>query len=180
MRENPTHRGKWNVSVRLPVRCTLQALLIVLLLGASGCERNPGLQSPTSPGSPGGTPSPSPAPLNLTGTWKGSLTDNGTAKNEATIQLTHTNNDVTGTINWVGVTTATGTVTGTVSGKTLTFRISIPMGGFTSPAASRFCMAQMNGTTASVSADQIDADYTGTNTCSALVPFPGALHIARN
>lgn len=180
MTENPTHRRRWNLSVRVPVRCQLRALLIVVLLGTSGCDRNPGLQSPTSPGSPGGTPSPSPAPLNLTGTWKGSLTDNGTAKNEATIQLTHTNNDVTGTINWVGVTTATGTVTGTVSGRNWTFRISIPMGGFTSPAASRFCMAQMNGTAAGVSGDQIDADYTGTNTCSALVPFPGVLHIVRN
>ena len=180
MTKNPTHFRGWNLSIRLPLRCTLHALLLVLLVAASACDRNPGLQSPNAPGSPGGTPSPSPAPLNLSGTWTGSLVDNGTVKNEATIQLTHTNTTVSGTINWVGATTATGTVTGTVSGKSLTFRISIPMGGFTSPASSRFCMAQMNGTAAGVSTDQIDADYTGTNTCSALVPFPGALHLVRN
>ena len=179
MTKGPTVDGRWNAFRKLRARSVMTALA-VMILATTSCDRNPGLQSPTAPGSPGGTPSPSPAPLNLTGTWKGSLTDNGTAKNEATIQLTHTNNDVTGTINWVGVTTATGTVTGTVSGSNWTFRISIPMGGFTSPAASRFCMAQMNGTAAGVSTDQIDADYTGTNTCSALVPFPGALHIVRN
>lgn len=179
MLENPTTSRSRNRRVRGAGRQAVQALLLVLLLGAAACERNAGLQSPNSPGSPD-SPSPSPAPLNLTGTWQGSLTDNGTVTNDATLRLTHTNETVTGTISWTGATTAAGTVNGTVSGKSFTFKIVIPVGGFTSPPSTRFCLASLSGTASDVTAEQINADYTGTNTCSGLVPFPGALRIVRN
>ncbi len=179
MLENPTNSGSQIGSPRAAGRQAVQALLFFVLLLAAACEKNAGLQSPNSPGSPG-TPAPSPAPLSLTGTWTGSLTDNGTARNDATLRLTHTNETVTGTINWTGATTAAGTVSGTVSGKTFTFKIVIPVGGFTSPPSTRFCLASLSGTATDVTAEQINADYTGTNTCSGLVPFPGALRIARN
>jgi hypothetical protein len=118
--------------------------------------------------------------MNLTGTWTGSIIDNGTARHDATLRLTHTNQTVTGTISWAGgSTTAAGTFNGTLSGKTLTFRIIIPVGGFTSPPSSRFCLASLSGTAADVTAADISGDYTGTNTCSGLVPFPGALSVRK-
>ena len=61
-------------------------LVLLVVLAAGACNRNPGLQSPTSPDSPG-SPSPSPERVNLTGTWTGSLTDNGKAQNSATLLL---------------------------------------------------------------------------------------------
>jgi hypothetical protein len=169
---NPTNSGMWTHFMRA-------ACLFGLVLAASSCERNPGLQSPNSPGSPD-SPSPAPAPLNLSGTWTGSLTDNGTTTNNATLRLTHTNDNVTGSISWTGATTAAGNVTGTVSGRTFTFKIVIPVGGFTNPPSTRFCLASLTGTASDVSSEQISADYTGTNTCSGLVPFPGALRLDRN
>jgi hypothetical protein len=179
MVKTPTHSGNRNVLMRAAERRAGHALLLCLLLGGAACERNAALQSPNAPGTPD-SPTPPAAPLNLTGNWTGSLTDNGTVKNDATLRLTHTNNNVTGTISWTGPTTAMGTVSGTVSGGTFSFRIVIPVGGFTSPPSTRFCLASLTGLAVDVSAEQINADYTGTNTCSGLVPFPGALRVARN
>jgi hypothetical protein len=179
MPENPTNSGSRNERVRRAGRQGVEVLLFCVLMASASCERNAGLHSPNSPGSPG-SPSPAPAPLNLTGTWTGSLTDNGTVTNNATLRLTHTNDTVTGTISWTGATTAAGTVNGTVSGKSFTFKIVIPVGGFTSPPSTRFCLASLSGTASDVTAEQINADYTGTNTCSGLVPFPGALRIVHN
>jgi hypothetical protein len=179
MVKTPTHSGNRNVLMRAAERRAGHALLLCLLLGGAACERNAALQSPNAPGTPD-SPTPPAAPVNLTGNWTGSLTDNGTVKNDATLRLTHTNNNVTGTISWTGPTTAMGTVSGTVSGGTFSFRIVIPVGGFTSPPSTRFCLASLTGLAVDVSAEQINADYTGTNTCSGLVPFPGALRVARN
>jgi hypothetical protein len=172
MVKNPTDSGMWTHFMRT-------ASVLALVLAAASCDRNPGLRSPNSPGSPD-SPTPAPPPLNLTGTWTGSLTDNGTVTNNATLRLTHTNDNVTGTISWTGATTAAGSVSGTVSGGSFTFKIVIPVGGFTSPPSTRFCLASLTGTAIDVNSDQISGDYTGTNTCSGLVPFPGALRLGRN
>jgi hypothetical protein len=147
--------------------------LLVLAVVAAGCDRGNPSSTPTSPGSS--------APLNITGTWTGSIADNGGAASDVTLRLTHDSvkQTVTGTVNWTGATTAAGTLTGTVSGMTLLFRIFIPVGGFTSPASSRFCLATLNGVAPGVTSTEFSSEYTGTNTCSGLVPLPGALQVHR-
>jgi hypothetical protein len=149
--------------------------VLVLALVAAACDRGNPSSTPTSPGSS------APIPLNITGTWRGSIADNGGAASDVTLRLTHDskNQTVTGTVNWTGATTAAGTFTGTVAGKTLTYRIIIPVGGFTSPASTRFCLATLNGAAAGVTATEFSSEYTGTNTCSGLVPLPGALQVHR-
>ena len=148
--------------------------VLVLALVASACDKgNP--SSPTSPGSS------KPIPLSVTGTWTGSIADNGGAASDVTLRLNHDSvkQTVTGTVNWTGATTAAGTFTGTVAGKALTYRIIIPVGGFTSPPSTRFCFATINGAATGVTATEFSSEYTGTNTCSGLVPLPGALQVHR-
>ena len=165
------------MNVNLTTVRTTVALLLVLV--TAGCDRSAPTATPTSPGSP--SPSPTPAaPLNLTGTWTGSITDHTGARNDTTLRLTQTNQTVSGTITWTGgANTAAGTFAATVTGRTISFRINIPVGGFTSPASSRFCLATLLGTASSTTAGaEFSGDYTGTNTCiPGLVPFPGALSV---
>ena len=155
-----------------------RGLLLFFVTAAltAACGRGAKPPSPTAPGP--GPSTPPPPPLNLTGTWTGSIVDNGTVWNDVTLRLNQTQQTVSGTINWVGATTAAGTFTGTVSGNALTFRINIPVGGFTAPPSNRFCLAALSGL-ADISATAIAGDYTGTNTCSGLVPFPGALSVSK-
>jgi hypothetical protein len=147
--------------------------LLLLAVAVAACDRGKPSSIPTSPGSP------APAPMNLAGKWTGTIADNGGAANDVTLRLNQTDETVTGTINWTGATTAAGTFKGTVSGKALTFRIIIPVGGFTSPPSTRFCLAALDGAAAGVRDTEISSEYTGTNTCSGLVPFPGVLQVRR-
>jgi hypothetical protein len=179
---NVTRTATWITVCRLSKREAVVKSgkwVLVLAVVASACDRSSPSSTPTSPGSPGS------APVNLAGTWTGSIADNGGAANDVTLRLSQTDDPasgtmkVTGTINWTGATTAVGTFAGTLSGKDLFFRIIIPVGGFISPPSTRFCLAGLNGVARGVTATEFSSDYTGTNTCSGLVPFPGALQVRR-
>jgi hypothetical protein len=180
---NVTRTATWVTVCRLSKRAAVVKsgrLLLLLAVAGGACDRSSPSSTPTSPGSPESTA------VNLAGTWTGSIADNGGAANDVTLRLSQTDDPasgtkkITGTINWIGATTAVGTFAGTLSGKDLFFRINIPVGGFISPPSSRFCGAVLNGVTAgAVTATEFSGAYTGTNTCSGLVPLPGALQVHR-
>ena len=154
-------------------------MFVVLLLTAA-CTRSAESPSPTTPG----PPAPQP-PDNLQGLWTGTLTDGG-VESSATTYLTRNYNSLTGaitldgSISWTGSAgSATGTFRGIVNGPTLSFRIVVPVGGFTSPPSNKFCAATLVGTAADITGSQISGEYSGTNTCRGLVPFPGVLRITK-
>jgi hypothetical protein len=68
----------------------------------------------------------------------------------------------------LGIVIFNGTLTGNLSGTSLTFTISVPLGGISGFAD---CTAKIDGTAAGVSSSTISGTYTGTNSCSA--PFTG-------
>jgi hypothetical protein len=151
--------------------------IFVVALVTAACDR--GSESPTTPDD-----SP-PQTVSLQGNWSGTLTDNG-VENRATLQLTQDYNNftkvysVSGPISWTSSTgSATGTFTGSLTGTTLGYRIIIPVGGFTSPPSSRFCSASIGGVATGVTRTLISADYSGTQTCRGLTPFPGVLQFRR-
>jgi hypothetical protein len=59
-----------------------------------------------------------------------------------------------------------GTVSGTVSGNSISFTVAVPAGGFGAPYAA--CTASANGQ-GTVSGSSLSGSYTGTNSCSGAV-----------
>lgn len=134
-----------------------RALLLVaaLAFGASvACSKS----SPASP-----TP-PSTSTLNLTGTWGGSAIDS-TGPGVMTWQLTQSGTSVTGSVviaDSLSVTIARGTLSGTLSGSSLQFTVTIPAGGFDGNAS---CSGSFTGT-ASATASSLSGSYAGTQSCT--------------
>lgn len=132
--------------------------LAALLL--AGCGGGRGAASPTVP----------TATLNLTGTWRGTVSDNsGTA--EVTVRLTHSGNALTGSISMIsadGRFTGEGSVAGTLSGTTITFTVTFPRGSYRSSlvAGMETCSATLSGSGTDVTNAVISGTYTGSNTCS--------------
>ena len=110
-----------------------------------------------------------PPAFDVTGTWSGPASDDIGA-GTFTFNLTQTGGSVTGTIAVRStrpiVSVANGTITGTMSGATLTYRIDLPNAGGVG------CSVTINGT-ANVSAAAISGTYTGIGTCGG--PFSGGL-----
>lgn len=109
-----------------------------------------------------------PPALDVTGTWSGPASDELVA-GTFTLNLTQTGGSVTGTVVFrtpPPVRVANGTITGTMSGATLTYRIDLPNAGGVG------CSVTINGT-ANVSAVAISGTYTGIGTCGG--PFSGGL-----
>jgi hypothetical protein len=137
----------------------LFALAALALLAACGGDR--ASDDPSSPTGP--TP-----PASLTGTYAGTVSD-ASGPGRLTWRLTQSNADVSGTFTArddVSGITADGSVTGTVSGSSLTFRMTAGAGTLPPPFAS--CSLDLNGT-AQVTAAAIDGTYTGRNSCTG--PF---------
>lgn len=97
-----------------------QVLLGVLVFGfLSGCSNS---------STPGG---PTPSSLNVTGTWSGGLTVQG-QQGRMTWTLTQSGSTVTGPVLVglpSGVILLNGTLTGSLTGTTLTYSINIAQGG---------------------------------------------------
>ena len=117
---------------------------------------------------------PAPTPINVTGTWVGNLT---VLNNPVQMTWTLTQSDATNVTGPVFLGLASGTVllngflTGTLSGSTLTYTISVGPGGV--PAQPN-CAGQIGGTmavnVAAVSTMTGSSAVTGSN-CTP--PFPG-------
>jgi hypothetical protein len=83
--------------------------------------------------------------------------------------LTQSGSSFSGTLTMNDTTTAVtgrGTVSGSVSGATLQFSLSVPSGGFDSPYAS--CSATVSGS-GSASASTITGTYSGSSSCTGAV-----------
>lgn len=83
--------------------------------------------------------------------------------------LTETTGVVSGSVTLVDGTAGVkgrGTASGTLSGATLTFTLSVPAGGFDAPFAN--CSASMSGQ-ATLADTTLTVSYSGSNSCSGTV-----------
>jgi hypothetical protein len=134
-----------------PLVATLAAACTVATIACSGKS------SPSAPSTPS-------ASLNLAGTWAGSASDSS-GPGLMTWQLTQSGTAVTGSAvvaDSLGVTVARGTLSGTLSGSSLPFTVTIPAGGFDSGPS---CTGQFTGTV-SATAASMSGSYSGTQSCS--------------
>jgi hypothetical protein len=111
-----------------------------------------------------GKSSVSPTPsVDLTGTFVGSSSDS-TGVAALTLVQTQSGNSISGSS--AGLSSqglqSRGTVSGTLVGTTLTFAVTVPVGGYSSPFQS--CSATVQGT-AQVSNSSIVGTYSGTHNC---------------
>jgi hypothetical protein len=86
-----------------------------------------------------------------------------------TWQLTQTDASFSGTVRATDTSTGavgTGSVSGTITGSTLQFSITIPAGGYPSPYAS--CTANVSGSGQATSST-ITGTYTGTSSCAGTI-----------
>jgi hypothetical protein len=128
-----------------------------------------GLLSVAACTSSGTGPPSAPQPLNLTGTWSGNIVLQGTAT-RMTWMLTQTNASVTGPVLVLlpnGTVLLNGTLSGTLSGSTLTYTIAVSPGGIPAVPA---CSGQLAGS--AVWASGANPTLTGsyavtTATCSS-------------
>jgi hypothetical protein len=138
-----------------------RALLILCALVAAGAcaggdSGSSGSSSPSAPS--GGQPT-------LSGTWSGNASDSS-GPGLISWQISQSGTSFSGsaaiTDTRTGI-TGRGSVSGTVSGSSITFSISIPAGGFDSPFGS--CSANISGT-GQASSSSITGTYSGSNSCS--------------
>lgn len=83
--------------------------------------------------------------------------------------LTESNGSVSGSVTLVDFTAGvkgTGSMSGTLSGATVTFTLTVPAGGFDGPFAG--CSAAMTGQ-ATLTDATLTVSYSGTNSCSGAV-----------
>jgi hypothetical protein len=96
-------------------------------------------------------------PVDVTGTWNASGTDGNGAVFTLILTLTQSGTTVSGTGQIVNV--ITGTISGSVTGNTLTFQYSFP---------ATSCAGTLNGT-ATASCNQLDGTFSGTTQCMGTV-----------
>lgn len=137
------------------MRCRLMALILLAALAAA-CDDSSTPARITGPGS--GT-------LQLAGTWTGSGADS-TRQMSMTWRLTQSDGNVTGTFSAttpVGAPIYTaGAVSGTLSGATLTFTITVPGGAV---EGNPDCTATFTGTADDVREDSMAGTYQGSDSC---------------
>jgi hypothetical protein len=105
--------------------------------------------------------------ISLNGTYAGTASDN-TGPGTLSWVLTQSGSKITGSVTLgAGNITGHGTVSGTLSGSTLTFTISIPAGGLPFPYAS--CVIAVSGTANNVTSSSINGTYSGNNSCTGSV-----------
>jgi hypothetical protein len=111
----------------------------------------------------GSTPTEPSSPANVNGTWTGSATDSsgpGTMTWRITQSGASFSGSLTITDNSTNV-TGRGTVSGSVSGSSLQFSLSVPAGGFDAPYTSCSSTVSGSGTSSSTS---ITGTYSGSST----------------
>jgi hypothetical protein len=137
----------------------------LLIATATGCG-----SSPAAPNA--GPVSTVPSSLNLSGSWSGTGTDaQGPEKFRWTVTQTGSNLTGTAILDPADPTDGTcgschkqksGTVSGTISGSTLTLTLDFPQGG---GDLTPLCGLTMTATTTDVAAGRISSAYTGSTTC---------------
>lgn len=145
----------------------LMAAMIVL--AACGGQSSPTTPSDSTPSTPASPPAGGSTPATgLTGSWSGTAADNSGA-GSMEWALSETGGVVSGTVTLVDATAGVrgrGTVSGTLSGSTVTFTLSVPAGGFDAPFAT--CSASITGQ-GTLADTTLTATYAGSNSCSGAV-----------
>ena len=130
---------------------------LVLTVAGGACSKGGGSSTPTEP-----------SPANVAGTWSGSASDSS-GPGTMTWQLTQSGSSFSGSLTMTDTTTSVtgrGTVSGTLSGSSLQFSLSVPAGGFDNPYAS--CSATVSGS-GTASASSITGSYSGSSTCTGTI-----------
>ena len=136
------------------VRFSVAALIFGMAIGVSACNKSP---SPSDPGDPG---------LTLSGTFAGTAAD-PSGPGRLTWQLTQSGQQVSGTLSFQDDRTAAtgnGSVSGSLSGPTLTFSMEIRSGGVSAPFGG--CTIAATGT-AQATTTTINGTFTGRNSCTS-------------
>jgi hypothetical protein len=136
------------------VRALLLAL-IALASALSACGRSPSMTQPSED-------------VDLAGTWSGSASDSS-GPGEMAWQLTQTGASFSGTLTMTDAASGyrgRGSVSGTVSGSTIRFSMSVPAGGFDDPWTG--CSAEVTGEGTATSSS-LTAGYSGSNSCTGAI-----------
>ena len=124
-------------------------------------------------------------PLNLTGTWSGSGSD-GLGPETFTWVLTQTGSTLTGSASMRPLSATDGSceschkvkdgsISGTVSGTTVTLRMAFALGG-SQPTPT--CLVTMDVSASSVTSTNLSSSYNGSDTCEPLVAI-GSITMSR-
>lgn len=141
-----------------PVSGAAVGLLLCSLACGGSSGGSPTAPSPTSPS----------APASVTGTWSGSASDSS-GPGQMTWQITQSGSSFSGTMTMTDTSsqaTGRGTVTGSVSGGTIQFAISVLAGGFDNPYSA--CTADVSGS-GTVAATSMTGTYAGSSSCSGAI-----------
>jgi hypothetical protein len=135
----------------LAAKAMRAAMLAMTFVGVTACDQEP--------------VTPSNAQVNVTGTWRGTITVNNTPA-VMTWTLTDTAGTVSGPV-LIGLPTGTvllnGVLAGTLTGTALAYTVSVPPGGVLSQPG---CSGQITGTTTLASASAMNGAYTvAASTC---------------
>jgi hypothetical protein len=151
---------------------SVAARIIAVCLGAtlSSCGSSPSAPSAPTP-TPAAPVAPAPAAVGVSGTWSGSGFDSF-GPELVTWILTQSGTTIAGTARFDAVNPADGscgschkvkrgTVTGTITGSSLSVTMKFPAGG---DVPTPLCVVDLSGS-ATVIDRRMMANYTGTDTC---------------
>ena len=133
--------------------CLVAIALGVALSGCGGSNPSPNPSAPTPVSG-----------VTLSGTYAGSASDS-TGAGTMTWTASQSGSAVTGPVTAktsLGIVVFTGSLTGTLTGSSLTFSITVPADGMSGFPG---CSATIDGTASGVSNTAIAGTYTGTNSC---------------
>jgi hypothetical protein len=132
-----------------------------------------GLIAASCGGSSSSGPSPTPAPtapsvpaITLTGTYAGNAIDSS-GPGTMTWRITQTGTAISGIADAgtpLDGNAFHGSVTGTLTGSSLTFTLTVPAGGVNGQPT---CTVSITGTGTAASSSSITGTYSGTSTCAA-------------
>jgi hypothetical protein len=145
------------ILTRIPAALAAAALGVGLL--AAGCSKGGSSSTPVTPTTP---------TTNIAGSWAGTATDSS-GPGLMAWTIAQSGSGFSGTVSLTDVSSGvkgTGSLSGSVSGTTLAFTMSIPAGGFGEPYASCSANASGQGT---ISGASISAAYSGSSSCSAAI-----------
>jgi hypothetical protein len=125
---------------------------------------------------PSAAPAPSASALNLTGTWTGTGSD-GLGPETFTWVLTQSGNSVSGTASMRPLSTTDGSceschkikdgsISGSVSGSSVTLKMSFALGG-SQPTPE--CLVVMDVAASNVTSTSLSSSYNGSDSCEPLV-----------
>jgi hypothetical protein len=157
-------------------RGAVAAALVLCSVACGGASSMPA--APTPPAAPAPTP---PAASGLAGAWNGTGSD-PQGPEKMTWMLAESGTSISGTADLAPMNAAdgscaschkfkAGTVSGTVSGSTISMKLVFPAGGDGVPTP--MCTITFNASASAVAPNRIEATYTGDDTCEGPISGGG-------